>query len=66
MIHIPGNLLRDNKDRRGQDGRRGGCGAHLPSTNTSKAHLHMKQFSRKTGNWQKNSYKTKAIIKIHT
>lgn len=39
MIHIPGNLLRNNKDRRDQDGRREDAGSppqhkHIQSTPT--------------------------------
>ena len=63
-MQVTGNLIRDCKDRRDQDGRVGGCGAHLPTTDTSKIYLHVEQFSRKTGNWPKNSYTTKAVRRI--
>ena len=39
MIHIPGNV-RDSKDRKDQDGRRGGCGAH-PPTQTHPKHTYI-------------------------
>lgn len=37
-----------------------------PPTNTSKIHLHVEQFSLKTGNCHKDSCTTKAVRKIHT
>ena len=52
---------------RDQDGRIQGHAGHLPPQIQQKYISMWKNSQGKlTGNWQKNSYKTKAIIKIHT
>lgn len=49
-----------------QNGRVRGHGSHLPAVNTSKMHLHVENSHWKlTEGWQKFSYTTKAVRKIH-
>lgn len=45
-VIIKGKEITLGKDK---DGRVGGCGPHLPPTNTSKIYIHVEQFSQKPG-----------------